>query len=49
MLISVSTVTVCRSISAFASLVYVYVGLASSAIGKNIFEITAGIRIISQS
>ena len=44
LLILASTVTGCVSISAFASLVCVYVGIASSAIGINICEITAGIK-----
>ena len=40
LLILASTVTGCVSISAFASLVCVYVGITSSAIGINICEIT---------
>ena len=44
MLILASTVTGCVSISAFASLVCVPVGITSSAIGIHICEITAGIK-----
>ena len=44
MLILVSTVTGCVSISAFASLVCVPVGITSSAIGIKICAITAGLK-----
>ena len=44
LLILVSTVTDCVSISAFASLVCVPVGIASSAVGKKICAITTGIK-----
>ena len=44
MLILVSTVTGCISVSAFASLVCVPVGITSSAVGTNICAITAGIK-----
>ena len=44
LLILVSTVTTCFSISAFASLVCVPVGITSSAIGIKICAITAGIK-----
>ena len=44
LLILSSTITGCISISAFASLVYVPVGIASSAIGIKICAITAGIK-----
>ena len=44
LLILASTVTGCVSISAFASLVCVPVGITSSAIGIHICEITAGIK-----
>ena len=44
MLILVSTVTGCVSISAFASLVYVPVGITSSAVGIKSCAITAGIK-----
>ena len=44
LLISVSTVTDCVSISAFASLVCVAVGITSSAVGIKIYAITAGIK-----
>ena len=43
-LILVSTVTGCVSISAFASLVCVPVGITSSVVGVNICGITAGIK-----
>ena len=43
-LILVSTVTGCVSISAFASLVCVPVGITSSVVGMNICGITAGIK-----
>ena len=43
-----STVTGCISISAFASLVGVPIGIASSAIGLKICAITAAIKNISQ-
>ena len=44
LLILVSTVTGCISISAFASLVSVPVGIISSVVGINICAITAGIK-----
>ena len=44
LLIIASTVTGCVSISAFASLVCVPVGITSSAIGINIFAFIAGIK-----
>ena len=44
LLILVSTVTGCISVSAFASLVCVPVGITSSAVGTNICAITAGIK-----
>ena len=44
LLIITSTVTGCVSISAFASLVCVFVGITSSAIGIKICAITAGIK-----
>ena len=44
LLILVSTVTGCVSISAFASLVCVHIGIISSAIGINICPIIAGIK-----
>ena len=44
LLILASTVTGCVSISEFASLVCVPVGITSSAVGINICEITAGIK-----
>ena len=44
LLILVSTGTGCVSISAFASLVCVPVGITSSAVGINICAITAGIK-----
>ena len=43
-----STVTGCVSISAFASLVFVPVGITSTAVGINICAITAGFKSISQ-
>ena len=43
-LISVSTVTGCFSISAFASLVTVLVAITSFAVGIKIYEITEGIK-----
>ena len=43
-LILSSTVAVCVSISAFASLVCIPVGITSSAVGINICAITAGIK-----
>ena len=43
-----STVTGCVSISAFASLVFVPVGITSTAVGINICGITAGFKSISQ-
>ena len=39
-----SAVTACISISAFASLLGIPIGITSSAIGLNIFAITAGIK-----
>ena len=44
LLILVSVVTGCVSISAFASLVCVPVGIASSVVGIKICAITAGIK-----
>ena len=44
LLILVSTVTTCVSISAFASLICVPVGIKSSVIGLKICAITAGIK-----
>ena len=44
LLILVATVTGCVSISAFASLVCVPVGITSSAVGLKICAITAGIK-----
>ena len=44
LLILVSTVTGCVSISAFASLVAIPVGITSSAVGIKICAITAGIK-----
>ena len=44
LLILVSTGTGCTSISAFASLVCVPVGITSSAVGINICAITEGIK-----
>ena len=44
LLILVSRVTGCVSISAFAFLVRIPVGITSSAIGLNIYVITAGIK-----
>ena len=44
LLILVSTVTRCVSISAFASLVAILVGITSSAVGIKICAITAGIK-----
>ena len=41
-LILASTITGCVSISAFSSLVGIPIGISSSAIGLNIFEITGG-------
>ena len=43
MLILACTITGCVSISAFASLVYVPVGISSSTVGLNICAIEAGI------
>ena len=40
----VSTVTVCLSVSAFASLVGIRIGIKSSATGLESFAITAGIK-----
>ena len=47
-LILASTITGCVSISAFASLVGIPIGITSSAIGLKICAITAGIKSISQ-
>ena len=44
LLILISTVNECVSISAFASLVGIPIGITSSAIGLNICGITAGIK-----
>ena len=44
LLIAISTITGCVSISAFASLVGIPVGIASSTIGLKICVITAGIK-----
>ena len=44
-----STITGCDSISAFASLVGIPIGITSSAIGLKIFAITAAIKIIYKS
>ena len=43
-LILASTVTGCISISAFSSLLGIFIGIMSSAIGLNICAITAGIK-----
>ena len=43
LLILVSTVTDCVSISEFASLVFVTIGITSSAVGLNICAIITGI------
>ena len=43
-LIVISTITVCVSLSAFASLVSIPIGISSSAIGLKICVITAGIK-----
>ena len=48
LLILVSAITGCVSISAFASLVLVPVGIAISAVGIKICTITSGIKSISQ-
>ena len=48
LLILVSTVTGCISISDFASLVGISIGITSSAIGLKICVITAGIKSINQ-
>ena len=48
LLILVSTVTACASISAFASLVGIHVGITNSAVGLKICVITPGIKSISQ-
>ena len=47
-LILISTISGCVSISAFASLVGISIGITSSAIGLKICAITAGIKSISQ-
>ena len=44
LLIFASVITDCVSISGFASLVWVLLGIASSAVGNKICVITAGIR-----
>ena len=44
LLILVSTVTGCVSISEFALLVAIPVGITSSAVGLQIFAVTAGIK-----
>ena len=44
MLILITTVTGCILISAFASLVCVYVGITSYAVGSKIRAVTAGIK-----
>ena len=44
LLILVSTIICCVSISAFASLVCVPVGITSSAVGTKICAVTAGIK-----
>ena len=49
LLILASTVTGCVSISTFASLVGIPIGLASSVVGLKIFAITSGIKSKSQS
>ena len=43
-LIAISTITRCASISAFAPLVGIPIGIASSTIGLKICVITAGIK-----
>ena len=48
LLILVSTVTRCISISDFTSLVGISIGITSSAIGLKICVITAGIKSINQ-
>ena len=40
----VSTITGCTSISTFASLIDIFIGITSSAIGLKVWPITAGIR-----
>ena len=47
-LILASAGTGCISISAFASLLVIPIGITSSAIGLKIYEITSRIKIISQ-
>ena len=42
--ISISTITGCVSISAFAPLVAIYIVITSSAVGLKIYVITAGIK-----
>ena len=44
----ISKITKCVSISAFASLIGIPIGITSSAIGLQICAITAGIKSISQ-
>ena len=48
LLILVSAVTGCVSISAFASLLCIAIGIASSAVGLRTCMLTAAIKIISQ-
>ena len=43
-LILASTITGCISVSTFSSLIGIPIGITSSAIGLNIFVITAGIK-----
>ena len=47
-LILASTATGCISISAFASLICIHIGITSSAIGLKICAVTAAIKNISQ-
>ena len=44
LLILISTITVCVSVSAFVSLVGISIGITSSAIGLQVCTITAGIK-----
>ena len=46
-LIAISTITGCASISAFASLVGILIGIKSSTIGLKICVITAGIKKVN--
>ena len=48
LLIVISTITGCVSISAFASLVGISIGITSSATGLKICAISAGIKCIGQ-